>query len=116
MVRKSALTACSKDFLYEIGNGMQNLLRLIPVRRMAALRQLQQFAGAADLPRDGIELRHGAVLVLLALDRQHRALDPRQILLDVPLADRRLQPGIGPEVECLARIPMVLAKALQQAA
>src|ERR1044071_7052816 len=61
------------------------LINPVPVRRMAAVLQLQQFARPAHLPLDGVELRQRAVLVVLALDREHRAADAGQVRLDVPL-------------------------------
>src|SRR6185369_7017987 len=83
MVRTSVLSACSNDFLYETCDGVQDLFRLILVRRMAAVGQFQQLAESARLRFDGIQLRHAAVFVRFPLDRQHRAFNARQVLLDV---------------------------------
>jgi hypothetical protein len=116
MVRMSDLSVCSKDLPDEFRDRFQGFFRLILVRRVAAIGQLQQLAGPAHLPLDRVHLRHRAVLVLLALDRQHRALDRRQVFLDVPLAERRIQPGIRPELEGLGGILVVFGEPLAQPA
>src|SRR5579862_2337516 len=84
------------------------------MRRVAAAPELQYLARPRHLAPDRVELRHGAVLVVLALDREHRARDARQVLLDVPLLERRVEPGVVPEIERLARIGMVLGETLRQ--
>src|SRR5690349_19105971 len=81
---------------------------------MSAIRKLQQFAWPFHLALDRLELRHRPVLVVLALDREDGTLDARQILLDVPFLERRIEPGVVPEIERLARVRMVLGEALRQ--
>ena len=52
--------------------------RLIPVRRMSAFRQLEQPCVRNPL-RDGVELRHRPVFVVLPLHRQHRTANSRTV-------------------------------------
>ena len=66
--------------LHEPRDRGQCLLRLFLVRRMAAVRKLDELARPAHLARDRIKLRHRAVGVVLALDRHHRAMMPMNIL------------------------------------
>src|SRR5512134_2258518 len=97
---RSASAAALTD---EPRNRLQRRLRLVAERRMAAGRQLQQLAGAAHAAPDARQLLHRAVLVVLALDGEHGAGDSRQVLLDVPLQELRVEPGVGPQVKRLRR-------------
>jgi hypothetical protein len=54
---------------------VQGRLRLVAKRRMSALAQLGHFARPAHPACNRLHLRQGAVLVGLALDREHRAGD-----------------------------------------
>ena len=65
------------------------------MRRVAAAREQQDFhAPGASL--DGFDLLFRPVLVLVALHQQDRGRDPRQELLQVPLAELRIQPRASP--------------------
>src|SRR2546422_5125718 len=83
----------------ERGDGRERLLRLIAERSVPAIGELQHLAGAAHLLLDGVELRHRAVLVAVALDHQHRAADRRQVFGDVPAPELGIAPDVGPAVD-----------------
>ena len=51
---------------------------LVAVRRVPAIGEAQQLDRAAGLPRDRVQLRHGPVFVVEALDREHGAIHARQ--------------------------------------
>src|SRR5205085_10091491 len=71
---------------------------LVLVRRMAAVRQLQQ-ARLRHAPRDAVDLLQRAVLVVDALDREQRAADRADLLLDRPAPEGRRQPDVVPAPE-----------------
>jgi len=72
--------------------------------------QPEQFDLPLHLPLDGIELRHGAVLVVVALDGEYRADDAGQVLLDVPGAEFRVQPDVVPAAEGVGGIDVMARK------
>ena len=86
------------DAVDEAGDGSEHRLGLIPVRRVAAVLEFQQF-DVGDLRADATHLLHRSVLVVRALDRQHRARDLRQSFLDVPAAELRREPDPVPAQE-----------------
>ena len=80
---------------------------------MAAFLELEKLAGPAYTAPDLVQLRHGAVFVVETLDREHRAAHARQVVVaDVPAAELRIKPDLGPAVEGLARVPVVAAELL----
>src|SRR5262245_35900960 len=94
----SVMTTVSLLAFKEFLDCRQHPLRLVAERAVAALRQLEQ--RAVLHPRLGVvELRHRPVFVVLALDRQHRAGDLRQVVVaDVPAGEVRVTPDVGPAV------------------
>src|SRR5262245_46460778 len=104
----------SVEPLDEARHGFDHHLGLVPVRRMAAIREAQQLDRPTGLPGDRIELGHGAVLVVEALDRQHRAAYAGEDLLYVPGAEIRVQPDVVPAPERLRRVRVVAAELLRQ--
>lgn len=69
------------------------------MRRMPAIVQHQRCGRAADPGDDGVHLGRAAVLVVAALEDDHRHLHPRQQVGDGPVGERRAQPGVRPGVE-----------------
>jgi len=69
------------------------------MRRMAAIVEHQALDGTLQAALDRVELRQRAVLILAALDQQHRLYDVADQILDRPGAELRLQPDIGPAEE-----------------
>jgi hypothetical protein len=65
----------------------------IPMWRVAAVFEGQQL-DIGDLPADTRKPFHGAVLVVLALHRNHGAAYARQTILDVP------PPRVGIQPKC----------------
>ncbi len=80
----------------EIGDGVDHRLRLVALRAVAAVGELEQPARWADPGGNAVELLHRAVLVVVALDREHRAANLRQLGLDVPVAELRIEPAVVP--------------------
>src|SRR4029077_2447559 len=80
----------------------------------AAAREAQPLDRPAGLLRDRVELRHRAVLVVEALNREHRAAYPRQAVLDVPGAEVRVQPDLVLAPEGPGRVAVVAAELLRQ--
>src|SRR5437868_1835362 len=100
------MTTASPVFFNEGLDCRKYFLGLILERAMPAVGQLEQLAALHALC-DVIELRHGAVLIVLALNGEHRAFDARQVILaDIPADEVRVKPDVGPAVERLARIAM----------
>src|SRR5688500_12083201 len=75
---------------------LQRRLLLVHVRRMRAIRQDHFAYPPVHLPCDHIDLRDGAVLVILALDEENGTGYARQVRLDVPAAEIRMQPDVVP--------------------
>src|SRR5215469_12411581 len=73
-----------RDPLDELRHRRERERRLIAVRRVLAVGEHEALEGTGDAALDRIELGQGAVLVVGALDRQHRAAHAWQIGLDVP--------------------------------
>ena len=74
---------------------------------MLAVRELHDFDWARCLTPDRLELRHGSVLVIDTLDRQHGACDTRQAFLDIPTAKILMQPDIIPTPKRFFRVFVV---------
>ncbi len=60
------------------------------MRRVPAALDLHQLDRPAHLGADRLELGHRAVLVVVPLNSEHRAIDPRKVFLDVPLTEVRM--------------------------
>src|SRR3990172_3797385 len=80
------------------------------VRDMAVAREEQDFRGAPDPARDGVELRARTVGVALALDEEHGRTNGRQYAFDVPGTERGAQPGVGPGAEQPVCVVVVAAE------
>ncbi len=75
---------------------VEDFVRPLRVRRVAATRKDQRFGRTPDLRHDGVHLLSGAVLVVLALHDEDGALDRRQILFNAPLPELGSEPHVGP--------------------
>src|ERR1700704_4440169 len=98
----------------EARHRLENHAGLVAVRRVPAVGEAQELDRAAGLPRDRLELRHRPVLVVEALDREHRAMYPRQDLLDVPAPEVRVQPDVVPPPERLRSVGVIAAELLRE--
>src|SRR6267378_4602347 len=87
---------------------------LVAVRRVPAVGEAKELDRTAGLPRDRLELRHRPVFVVEALDREHRAMYPRQDLLDVPAPEVRVQPDVVPPPERLRSVGVIAAELLRE--
>ncbi len=70
--------------------------------------------GPAHAGLDGVELGQRAVLVALALDREHRHVDPGEHVLDVPVAEGGGQPDVVPAPEHAVGVVVVAGQALPE--
>src|SRR5436190_5623174 len=73
----------------------------------------------AEIPNralDPVDLLHRAVLVVDALDSQHRTPDVRQERLDVPGSEVRVQPDVVPAPECAVDVGVTACKPRAQIA
>src|SRR5437660_7165588 len=78
---------------------------------MAAVLELKELARSLHARCELIELRHRAVDIVVALDREQRTFHARQIVVaDVPALEVLVEPDVGPAVERLARIAVVAAE------
>src|SRR5215831_18286967 len=82
-----AFAVIAKEAVGETGDGGERRLRRLAVRRMPRVRQQRDLDRAVALLLRGLDLTHGAVLVVLALHDQHRHPDMGQRVGDVPLAE-----------------------------
>src|SRR5690242_9989950 len=89
----------------EIGRRTRQRLRLIAVRRMAAIFEDHDFSLRCALA-NALDLREGAVLVVGALYREYRACDRRQQCFDRPRAKARIEPDVVPAEE--SRVDVVV--------
>src|SRR4029450_2840898 len=85
----------ARDAIYEPRNRGQDGLRLVLVRRVPAVLELQEL-DVVHLRADPPHLLHRPVLVVLALDREHRPRDAWKVLLDVPRAEIGMKPDPVP--------------------
>jgi EAL domain-containing protein (putative c-di-GMP-specific phosphodiesterase class I) len=88
---------------------------LIAVRGVSAPLQLHNPCPRGR-PADDPDLLQRSIGILHTLDRQHRALDAWQALLDVPIAERRTQPDVVPAPERRIRIRMMARQLAAQIA
>lgn len=84
--------------LHESGNRIVHCFGRIAMRRVPALRQLDELR-VRDGRLDLVELQHRRVFVVVALYRQQRARDRRYLLRDVPVKKRGIQPRVVPAVK-----------------
>src|SRR4051812_9862537 len=104
------MTTASPVLFNEGLDGRKHFLGLILEWAVAAFGQFEQLAALHPL-RGVVELHHRAVLVVLALDGEHWTFDARQVVVtNIPTDEVRVEPDVGPAVEGLARIAMVLAE------
>src|SRR5215470_19076445 len=69
------------------------------MRRMAAVVEHERLAAAVESRDDRIDLFRGPVLILKALNHQHRARNPWQVFRDGPCAEPAMQPDVTPRAE-----------------
>src|SRR3954464_11357817 len=104
------MTTASPVLFNEGLDGRKHFLGLVLERAVPAFGQLEQLAALHPL-RGVVELRHRAVLVVLALDGEDRTFDTREVLFaDIPADKVRVEPDVRPAIEGFARIAMVLAE------
>src|SRR5260370_3959917 len=102
-----------RDPFDELSHSLDDRCRLIAMGRMTALLQFKH-VHSRDRSRDAVDLFHSSVLVLLALDRENRAGDSWQILVDIPVAKVRVEPDVVPAPECGVRIGVVASQLVAQ--
>jgi len=76
------------------------------MRRVAATLEDQGLYRPAGPPLNRLHLPQCAVSIVLALDHQHGTANLSQAGFDIPPAEPRLQPDIGPAVEGRVDIPV----------
>src|SRR4030095_1637245 len=96
------------------GNGVEHGFRLVLVGRMPAVLELEQL-DVAHFCTDAPHLLHRSVLVVLALDREHRARYAREVLLDVPRAEIGMEPDPVPAPEYPVDVGVMARKLRQKA-
>ena len=92
---------------------LDDRLGLVALRRVAAISQPDE-VDVRGVLRNSLELLHGAVFVVLALDGQYRAGDAGQVLLDVPGGKMRVQPSVVPAAESGIRVGVVARQLFPQ--
>ena len=102
------------DPAHELADRFQHRLWLVPLRRVAAILQRKHFHLARNLSLYRFHLRHGSVLIVHALNHQHRAGNLRQVSFDVPVAKFRMEPDLVPSPESFGRIAMMARQFLRQ--
>ena len=73
--------------------------RLVTVRGMAAVVEDEGTAGAGGSIRDDLDLTKGPVSVVAALHDEERHVHADELLLDGPVLELRIEPGIAPPAE-----------------
>lgn len=81
---------------------------------MAAVLESQHLHWTCTLFLNRFDLRHGSVLIVEALDDQHRARDPCQVFFNVPVAEVGMEPDVVPSPESPGWIAVIAAKAFRQ--
>src|SRR5690625_3238863 len=97
-------------------DGLEGILLPFSMRAMAASGQHQPSAGPGNPGLDSIQLSERRVLVLVTLDEQQRCGNSGKAVLDVPVAERLVQPGVMPPGEGGGGIAMMSRQPLRQAA
>src|ERR1051326_7044897 len=87
--------------------------RLVAMRRMTAVFQFKYF-DSGNHSRDAVDLLHCPVLILLALDREYRTGDSRQVLVNIPGAKMRVEPDVVPAPECRVRVGVITSEPVAQ--
>jgi hypothetical protein len=80
---------------------------------MSAVAELEQL----DITREpgySLHLVHRPVFIVLTLDGEDRALDPRHASFDVPRAKLRIEPYLGPAGEDGVGVAMMTSKLFRQ--
>lgn len=85
--------------LHEFANRFEDSLRVVAMRGVTAVVEGKDFDRATGLAGNGLDLRHGSVWIVEALNGQDRAADAREILFDVPAAEVRMEPDVVPSPE-----------------
>ncbi len=80
---------------------------LVALGGVAAICERENFYRASGLAFDGFYLRHGAVLVVFALNGEDGAGDAGEIFFDVPAAEVGMEPDVVPSPECAGGVAMM---------
>ncbi len=95
----------------EVYGRVDHRVRPVAMRRMAAVVELDEH-GVRQRVGDAVDVRHRPVFVVASLDREDRAADRRQQVVDVEAAERLRQPHVVPsperrvDVRVMAREPL----------
>src|SRR3954471_16634637 len=83
----------------KIRDHTQRLLRRLAMWLVAGAREDRHVDRAITLlPRD-LDLPHGAVLIISALDDRHRHADIGEVLGNIPIPEIRIEPGAVPTMK-----------------
>src|SRR5260370_22256444 len=89
-----------------MGHSFDDCCRLIAVGRMTAIFKFKHF-NARDHARDALDLLHGSVLVLFALDSENLARDSWQVLVTIPRAVVPGEPSVVPCTACPVPVAVI---------
>jgi drug/metabolite transporter (DMT)-like permease len=99
--------------LHEAPGRRDHALRLVAMRRVPAIGQLEPFA-LRHSARDAVDLLQRAVFVVEPLHGEQRAADRLDFAFDRPLPERRMQPDAVPAPERRIGIVVVAGQAFAQ--
>src|SRR5262249_22607709 len=99
-----ALMVIAKEMVGEIGDRAQRRLRCLAVRRVPRVRQQRNLDRGVAFLLGHLDLPQRAVLVVFALDDQHRHPDVGECVADIPGAELGIEPRTAPAVEGVVRI------------
>ena len=98
------------------GDGGERFLRPLDEGRMAAAVEHQRFDRRIEAPLERADLGERAVLIGATLDRQHRNADIVDRVLDGPLREAWIEPGVVPAAEGALDIAVMTREARAQIA
>ena len=87
-------------------------VRLVAVGGVAAVGQGKNLDGTARLAGDGLDLRHGSVLVVESLNGEDGAGDAGEIFFDIPAAEIGMEPDVVPSPERAHGVAMMAGEFL----
>jgi hypothetical protein len=85
---------------------------LVAMRRMSARGQVHP--GVWNQPRDGVDLRHRSVFVVISLHGQDRTSDLQKPILDVPGSEGGVEPDVVPAKERGIGVRVIARQTLAQ--
>ena len=103
------MSASTRNPIHESRHRFDDRFRLIPMHRMAAIRELEQLDIACPTC-DARELLHRLILVVFAPHSEDGDANARQVFLDVPLAKFGVEPDTTPTPECRIDVAVMLGK------